>query len=94
MDKQGMAGPLRRVMALFARGRQGVAEIASRAARPSAEARHAAWNTKVLGSAFARQLYASGAAGPGVRPQSFPVQVRLTSGLCRQADIEQPWLHY
>lgn len=98
MDRQGMAGPLRRVMALLARGRQGVrrgvADIASRATAPSVEARHAAWNTKVLGSAYARQLYASGVAGPGVQLQSFPVQVRLTSGLCRQADIEQPWLHY
>jgi len=55
---------------------------------------HAAWNTKVLGSAFARQLYASRVAGPDFPRQAFPVQAGLGSRICQQRDIEAPWLHY
>ncbi|WP_235952546.1 SAM-dependent methyltransferase [Falsiroseomonas algicola] len=93
MDGQGRLARLRQAMGWITQQGQEAAQRL-RAGGVPPELRHAAWNTKVLGSAFARQLYATGIAGPGVPPQSFPVQVRLTSGLCRQQALEQPWLHY
>jgi SAM-dependent methyltransferase len=94
MDRQDKPTPLRRAAAWLRQGGQGVADWASRLTGPSAEARYLAWNSKVLGSGLARQLYAQGLAGPDAAVQTFPTQVRLTSGLCRQAHIEQPWLRY
>lgn len=52
------------------------------------------WNTKVLGSALARQAYAAGLAGPGAPAQPAPVHAGLGGRLCRQADIEAPWLRH
>lgn len=54
----------------------------------------ARWNSKVLGSALAQELYRAGVAGPNVKTCSAPTYVGLRSKLCQQADIEQPWLHY
>jgi len=54
--------------------------------------RNMRWDIKVLGSAIARHLYAAGQIG-GVVPDS-PARISLTSKLCCQADIEQPWFHY
>ena len=59
--------------------------------REDAQAR---WNVKVLGSVLARELYASGLAGPDAPIPAAPIHAGLASQLCRQADIEQPWLHY
>jgi hypothetical protein len=58
------------------------------------ELRHAMWNTKVLGSALARQAYASGVAGHGAPPVAAPVHLGLGGRLCRQEDIEAPWLRH
>ncbi|MFT8243456.1 SAM-dependent methyltransferase [Roseomonas sp. BN140053] len=58
------------------------------------EAQLAAWNTKVLGSVLARQAYEKGLAGYGLTAPEAPEHVGLTGRLCRQADIEAPWLHH
>ena len=52
------------------------------------------WNTKVLGSALARQAYAAGLAGPGAPARPAPVHAGHGGRLCRQADIEAPWLRH
>jgi SAM-dependent methyltransferase len=51
-------------------------------------------NVKVLGSAIARQAYAAGLSGAGVTAPQYPILQRLGGRLCRQADIEAPWLHH
>jgi SAM-dependent methyltransferase len=51
-------------------------------------------NVKVLGSAIARQAYAAGIAGPGVRAPDYPILQRLGGRVCRQEDIEAPWAHH
>jgi hypothetical protein len=51
-------------------------------------------NVKVLGSGFARQLYAQGLAGRTAPPQPHPVYMNVQGGLCRQADLESPWAHH
>jgi hypothetical protein len=56
--------------------------------------RHAAWNTKVMGSALARQRYALGLAGPGTPAPAAPIAAGLGSRLCRARDVESPWLHH
>jgi SAM-dependent methyltransferase len=53
-----------------------------------------AWNTKVLGALLARQCYQAGLAGPEVVPPLAPERLDLAGCLCRQADIESPWLHH
>jgi hypothetical protein len=58
------------------------------------ELRHAIWNTKLMGSVLARQAYAAGLAGPGLPAPEDPVLVRLGGRLCRQEDIEAPWLRH
>jgi len=58
------------------------------------ELRHAIQNTKVLGSALARQAYAAGLAGPAAPPAPQPGHVGLTGRLCRQEDIEAAWLRH
>jgi SAM-dependent methyltransferase len=50
------------------------------------------WNTKVLGSVLARQLYDARRAGDGVTLPDAPLRVPLGSRVCRQDDIESPWL--
>ncbi len=76
----------------------GRAEAPPPAPAPAAEApawlRHAAWNTKVMGSAIARQFYAAGLAGAKVAPQPHPRLARLTGRLARQADMESAWAHH
>ena len=62
--------------------------------KPSAELQHALWNMKVMGSALARQRYAAGLAGPGLPAPALPEPVGLDSRLCRQRDVESPWLHH
>lgn len=52
------------------------------------------WNTKVLATGLARQRYAEGLAGPGLRVPAAPVHAGLTSRICRQADIEHDWLRH
>jgi hypothetical protein len=54
----------------------------------------AAWDMKVAGSAIARQLYAAGMSGHAVRFPEGPSPAGLEGRLCRQADIESPWLHH
>jgi SAM-dependent methyltransferase len=93
MDRQGRLAQLRRLLGIVARAGQQTAQAARSAAMPP-ELQHAIWNSKVLGSAIARQLYASGIAGPKVQAQPFPVLARLGSGLCRQQQMEEPWLHH
>ena len=58
------------------------------------EAALAAWNTKVLGSLLARQAYEAGLAGYGVPAPETPQPAGLTGRLCRQADIEGPWVRH
>jgi SAM-dependent methyltransferase len=58
------------------------------------ELRHAMWNAKVLGSALARQAYDAGLAGPAAPAAEAPVHLGLGGRLCRQADIEAPWLRH
>jgi SAM-dependent methyltransferase len=58
------------------------------------ELRHAIANTKLLGAEIARAAFAAGRAGPGVPAPEAPVLVRLGGRLCRQEDIEAPWLHH
>jgi len=58
------------------------------------DAKHAYWNSKVLGSFLARQLYAEAQAAGSAPPTSAPVQVGLQGRLCRQADIESDWLRH
>jgi hypothetical protein len=94
MDRQGSVARLRHIMDWLTRRGQRVAQAARTGEAMPPEIRHVITNSKVLGSAFARQMYASGVAGPQVKPQPFPVQARIGSGLCRQAHLEQPWLHY
>ncbi len=93
MDRNGQLARFRAVLRWLVRNSKQEFEQA-RLPPPPSELRHLIQNSKVLGSAYARQLYASGVAGPGVPPQSFPIQVRLGSGLCLQQHMEQPWSHY
>src|SRR5690349_14922227 len=58
------------------------------------ELRHAMWNSKVMGSALARQAYQAGFAGPGAPPVEAPVHAGLGGRLCRQEDIEAAWLRH
>ncbi|MGG5810217.1 SAM-dependent methyltransferase [Falsiroseomonas sp. CW058] len=60
----------------------------------SPELRHAAWNTKLMGAAYSRQLYAAGLAGPGLPAPERPVRVGLSGGVARQDAIEAPWLRH
>ena len=57
-------------------------------------ARVAAWNTKVLGAVLARQCYEAGLAGPDIPLPAEPEHIGLAGCLCRQADLESPWLHH
>jgi SAM-dependent methyltransferase len=50
------------------------------------------WNSKVLGSVLARQLYDAGRAGADVKLPDAPVRIPLGGRVCRQDDIESPWL--
>ncbi len=52
------------------------------------------WNLKVMGTELARQRYAAGLAGPELALPAEPTAIGLASRLCRQADIEHPWLHH
>jgi SAM-dependent methyltransferase len=66
-----------------------------RRARPAfGFARVAAWNSKVLGAVLARQCYEAGLAGPHVPLPAQPEWIGLAGCLCRQADLEAPWLHH
>jgi len=58
------------------------------------ELRHAIWNSKQMGALLARQFYQAGMAGPGIPAPEDPVLARLGGRLCRQEDIEAPWLHH
>ena len=58
------------------------------------EAALAAWNTKILGSLLARRAYEAGLAGYGMAAPGEPRPAGLTGRLCRQADVEAPWLHH
>lgn len=49
---------------------------------------------KQAGAALARAAYEAGLAGPGLAAPDHPVLLRLTGRLCRQADIEAPWLRH
>lgn len=53
-----------------------------------------AWNNKLLGALLARQRFAEGKAGPGLPAPPAPLRVGLQSGLCRQRDMEAPWMHH
>jgi SAM-dependent methyltransferase len=68
--------------------------IRPRGRPPFGFARVAAWNTKVLGAVLARQCYEAGLAGPGVALPAEPERIGLAGCLCRQADLESPWLHH
>jgi len=61
---------------------------------PYGFARVGAWNSKVLGAVLARQCYEAGLAGPGITLPEEPEWVGLRGCLCRQADLESPWLHH
>jgi hypothetical protein len=50
------------------------------------------WDIKVLGSVLAEHVYASGVLNEPV-PEA-PGPVPLTSKLCVQADMKQPWFRY
>jgi len=52
------------------------------------------WNVKVLASALAEQLYATGVAGPTAPIPRDPQWSNLRSKLCCQADIESVWARY
>ncbi len=69
-----------------------------RGPRPSPrEAREALllrWNLKVLATELARQRYAAGLAGPEAALPDLPRRLPLSSRVCRQADIEDPWLRH
>lgn len=60
----------------------------------SPELRHTALNTKLLGAAISRQMYAAGLAGPGLPAPEHPVHVGLTGSVARQDAIEAPWLRH
>ncbi len=49
---------------------------------------------KQAGAELARQAYAAGLAGPGVPAPEHPELVRLGGRLCRQVDIEAPWMRH
>lgn len=66
-------------------------DLIPRAAR---EARLLRWDVKALATELARQRYAAGLAGPDVALPESPVALGLTSRVCRQADIEAPWLRH
>ncbi|WP_270934706.1 SAM-dependent methyltransferase [Falsiroseomonas oryzae] len=88
------AGQLRRAAAwILGQGRRLAAGLRTGDTLPP-ELRHAIHNTKLLGALLARQAYAEGRAGPGVAAPEHPVLVRLGGRLCRQEDIEAPWLHH
>lgn len=61
---------------------------------PYGFARIGAWNSKVLGAVLARQCYEARLAGPGIKLPAEPEWVGLRGCLCRQADLEAPWLHH
>jgi hypothetical protein len=88
-----LPGPTLRRAVAWLRQRQPSRGARLPAALP-AEVRHAIWNSKVLGAALARQAYAAGLAGVGVAVPERPVLARLGGRLCRQEDIEAPWLHH
>ena len=71
-----------------------LAELAAGWRGLTGRSRYAAWNIKALGTALAGERYRAGLAGAGVQGPPDPVLVGLTSGLCRQADIEAPWLRH
>ncbi len=50
------------------------------------------WNTKTLGSALARRLYLETEAR--LPTPAEPQRVGLNTRICRQNDIEQPWLRH
>jgi 2-polyprenyl-3-methyl-5-hydroxy-6-metoxy-1,4-benzoquinol methylase len=72
-----------------------VAWLAERA-RPGARtvATPAVLAHKQQGAELARAAYAAGLAGPGLAAPEHPELVRLGGRLCRQADIESPWLRH
>lgn len=86
--------PLRRMTSWLARRGQALARALFLGDAMPPEMRHLVWNTKVMGSVIARQMYEAGIAGPAVPPQPYPVLVRLSSRICRQQDLEAPWLHH
>ncbi len=49
---------------------------------------------KQRGAEIARAAFAAGLAGPGLPAPEHPELVRLGGRICRQADIEAPWLHH
>lgn len=51
-------------------------------------------DVKVLGSALARALYDRRAWETGGIVPEAPVRIGVRGGLCRQADVEAPWLAY
>lgn len=65
-----------------------------REAREAREAQLLRWNVKVLASEIARQRYAEGVAGDKAVLPPRPRRIGVTSRLCRQADIEHPWLRH
>lgn len=89
-----MASPAAWLTGLGWRLRQFVTGVALNGTARAAALRHAAWNTKVMGSVLARQRYAMGLAGPGLPAPPAPLRVGLESRLCRQKDLEAPWLHH
>ncbi len=62
--------------------------------REEREAQLLRWNVKVLASEIARQRYAAGLAGREAPLPERPLRMRLTSRVCRQADIEHAWLRH
>lgn len=88
-------GPYRAVASAARKLLRGAADLTGPAStQVPAELQHALWNVKVMGSALARQRYAAGLAGPGLPVPPLPVHVGLDSRLCRQRDVESPWLHH
>ncbi|MFC0409948.1 class I SAM-dependent methyltransferase [Roseomonas elaeocarpi] len=65
-----------------------------RGGRRRREAEVMAWNTKLMGSTLARAAYDQGIAGYDAPAVTEPVPAGLTGRLCRQEDIEAPWLRY
>ena len=61
---------------------------------PYGFARVGAWNSKVLGAVLARQCYEAKLAGPDIALPDTPERIGLQGCLCRQADLESPWLHH
>jgi SAM-dependent methyltransferase len=87
-------GAFRRLVGWLKGSAQRRASGARRGDALPVELRHAIRNTKLLGAALARQAYAEGRAGPGLDAPEHPLLARLGGRVCRQADIEAPWLHH